>query len=441
MSPRCAVSTLLLLALTPIGAGLAGCGGGNAASHVLKTPELPTDKQAKCRVTKSQSEPLIVEWPDAARARLESMTRKGLVVVRYEGCELSVLSRCSVKREDASYSYTPVTRRVNKETIRDADELYMKLPIGAINLEGKLQSAGQLEVQMTTVGRWESSATSVSHSDLEGDCAHATHVIQALTVGAFTFSAGAGAEVSGGAGVGGAGGEAKSVAARELLQKDGDETACLASSATDTTPPEGCAGPFQIEVMPLATTSRGASPAPAPSAGDMTASALECAPGQHPWRGRCVDDEPPSEPVREAPQCVAGTHLEDGECVADTMPAQEPPRPYEGGRPDQREAPNPVRTLLGYSAIGFGLTAMTAGYIAIANGAEAAKRCDEAARTCGPEYESLRSKAITAAIIADVSLGVTALSLLGLWLVPSKVKVSVTPTTGGVFAGAGGQFR
>src|SRR5687767_7617352 len=87
---------------------VAACGGGNAASNLVKTPELPTDKQTKCSVAKSQAEPLIVEWPNSARAKLESLTRRGVVAVRYAGCELEVLQHCRVK-EERSYTFVPVT--------------------------------------------------------------------------------------------------------------------------------------------------------------------------------------------------------------------------------------------------------------------------------------------------------------------------------------------
>ena len=128
----------------------AGCGGGlgeNAASKLVKTPELPTDKQAKCKVAKSQTEPLVVEWPDTARGKLESLARHGLVAVHYVGCELQVLGRCHVK--SGAYAYSPVTRKESRVTIRDEDELYANLPVGAVRLEGKLKSAGQVNVQMT----------------------------------------------------------------------------------------------------------------------------------------------------------------------------------------------------------------------------------------------------------------------------------------------------
>ena len=376
------VSTLVLLAFAPTAVGLGACGGApgtNAASQVLKTPELPTDKQAKCKVAKSQSEPLIVEWPDAARGRLESVSRRGMVAVRYEGCELSVLPRCSVKATKA-YDYSPITRKQSKVVIKDADELYASMPVGAVKLEGKLQSAGQLNVQMTIVGRYESSLTNVYRDDLEGDCADATHVIAALTVGSFTFSAGSDAMVGGGASIGGAGAGGKSTAARETIQHDGDEEACNRSTISDKSPPEGCGALLQIEVMPLAKGTKkvavvvpvpvpipeptpepvlpaqkptaqkpppkckktehledgvcmkGTKPAAKPKPAVASTTVVTCIGGQHVYNGHCVDDEaPPKEPPKVEPRpeppptCLAGSHLENGACVVD--PYVPPPSP------------------------------------------------------------------------------------------------------------------
>jgi len=385
------LSSLVLVAFSPLALGLGGCGGGvgnNAAGQLVKTPELPTDKQAKCKVAKSQSEPLIVEWPDAARGRLESVSRRGLVAVRYEGCELAVLPRCTVK-SGGGYGYSPITRKQSKITIKDADELYASMPVGAVKLESKLQLAGQLNVQMTIVGRYESATQNVYREDLEGECAEATHVIAALTVGSFMFSAGSEAEVGGGVStvVPAVGGGAKSSAARETIQHDGDEASCTRATIADKAPPEGCGALLQIEVMPLAKGVKAAAPVvvpvPAPSlpspptpdpvvadkptaarppkckkgerveAGQcvkpgakvaavkpvakptIASAAATCASGQHAVNGRCVDDAlPPSEPAPEpAPppppvtSCLAGSHFENGACVVNPMHT---PQPYPG---------------------------------------------------------------------------------------------------------------
>lgn len=506
MSASRLVSSIVLLAFAPMALSVQACGGTgtNAASQVLKTPELPTDKQAKCKVAKSQSEPLIVEWPDAARGRLESMSRRGLVAVRYEGCELAVLPRCTVK-EKKQYDYSPITRKDSKVVIKDADELYASMPVGAVKLEGKLASAGQLDVAMTIVGRYESSMQQVYKQDLEGDCSEATHVVAALTVGSFTFSAGSDAAVSGAASIGGAGGGAKSLAQRETLQHDGDETACTKASLADKTPPEGCGALLQIEVMPLSKGARpvavapvvipkttpttppvveptpekipekvvtkpppkcrtgmhaedgvcvknGTKPKPKPGTGTASGTIAavtptSCPTGQHISNGHCVEDEappkvepkepktePPPEP-RAEPTCFAGSHLENGACVIDPYqaPQSSTPNAYSGAAPSEG-APNPWRGVLMYTAIGTGIAAIGFGYAALGSAKTAKDGCDDNAPTCSPDASDAAKRAKTFAIITDVAFGVTALAVIGIFLLPSKIKVSVAPTTRGVAA-------
>src|SRR6186997_2588172 len=110
----------------------AACSGGNAASTLAKPPEFDPKNQTKCGVTKSQAEPLIVEWPSAARGKLEADMRRGVVAVRYVGCDMEVLGQCTAK---GSYGYTPITRKRDRITMRDADDLYANIPVGAARLE------------------------------------------------------------------------------------------------------------------------------------------------------------------------------------------------------------------------------------------------------------------------------------------------------------------
>lgn len=507
------VSSLLLVAFSPLALGAGGCGGGvgnNAAGQLVKTPELPTDKQAKCKVAKSQSEPLIVEWPDAARGRLESVSKRGLVAVRYEGCELSVLSRCTVKSNSGGYGYSPITRKQSKITIKDADELYASMPVGAVKLESKLQLAGQLNVQMTIVGRYESANQSIYREDLEGECADATHVIAALTVGSFLFSAGSDAEVGGGATVPvvGVGGGAKSSASRETIQHDGDEAACAHATTSDKAPPEGCGALLQIEVMPLARGVKAAiapviapplAASAAPPLGDpviaespssakppkckkgerveggvcvklgtrvaaalkpgsrptVASAATACAAGQHSYNGRCVDDPLPAgeaEPIAPPTpvSCLPGSHLEHGACVVDPARPARHPQPYASnydnggsagnGAVDPQERPNPWRTLLIYLAVGGGVSATSFGVAALSAASKAADGCSAETKTCTEDAASSRDRAKTLAVITDVSLGVTALALVGFFLLPSKVKVGAAPVPRGVAGSASWQF-
>lgn len=227
---------------------LPSCAGGNAASQLAKGPEFQPKDQSKCGVTKSQAHPLIVEWPSADRQELESKVRGGVVAVRYRGCEMDVLERCSVP---SKYGYLGTTRAQDRIVMKDADDLYTNLPVGAARLEGKLERSGQLTVDMSLVGRYEADKTTVRADELAGDCAGATHFIYGMSVGAFDFYAGADANVGGTVGVAGFGAGGHSQATREALTKNGDPDACAKATSADKAPPEGCGALIRIEVVPL----------------------------------------------------------------------------------------------------------------------------------------------------------------------------------------------
>jgi hypothetical protein len=265
-------SALVLAALTAALVGSSVACGGSPAGPLAKPPAFEPKAQAKCGVTKSQAKPLVVEWPSADRAQLEAQARRGLVVVRYEGCEMEVLDHCTV---GGSYAYTGITRKDDRITMRDSDDLYANIPVFASRFEGKLQTSGELHVAMTIVGRFSADRRAVGPSELQGDCGRATHVLTALTAGAFEFYAGADAEIGAGAQVGPAGTGARSSARRETLNRDGDEQSCERSHTSDKAPPEGCGALLRVEATPLLT-----SPAPA--------AAPSCPPGSS-WDGaRCA---------------------------------------------------------------------------------------------------------------------------------------------------------
>jgi hypothetical protein len=225
------------------------CAGGNVASQLARPPEFKPTDETQCAIVASRSKPLVVEWPSADRGELEARIRHdGLVVVSYSGCQMRVLDQCIA---GSSYVYAPITRKKDHLGIHNTDDLYANVPVGAAKLEAKLATAGQLDVDMTLVGRWEGLAPTVREDGLTGRCDGATHVMSALTVGAFKFTAGADAEVGGGVKAFGAGGGAKSTSARETLSKDGSENACEKSTMVDRAPPEECGAPIRVEVVPL----------------------------------------------------------------------------------------------------------------------------------------------------------------------------------------------
>jgi hypothetical protein len=229
---------------------LSGCPARRSPAEALATsPDYAQSTgQAKCGVKASARKPLVVEWPGADRSELESRASRNLVVVRYEGCDMEVLSHCSVA---GNYHWLPVTPKREAVRIHDADELYAELPVGAAGLEAKLKRSGQLNVDMVIIGRKEADAVKFTERELEGRCEDATHVITGLTVGAFSFYAGAAAEIGAGVEVGNIAAGASSGHEREVLKQDGDGAACSGSTSDSEGPPDGCGALLRVEVVPI----------------------------------------------------------------------------------------------------------------------------------------------------------------------------------------------
>src|SRR6266496_2865706 len=109
---------------------IGGTACGSRAAPLARAPEMPI-QQARCRVAASRENPLVTEWPASEKANLEALMRQGSVVVAYSGCNLRVLPQCRVR---GAYRWRRTTTATDMVEIRDADELYAKLPIGAASL-------------------------------------------------------------------------------------------------------------------------------------------------------------------------------------------------------------------------------------------------------------------------------------------------------------------
>jgi hypothetical protein len=265
-----------------------GCGAGSPAKALAEPPKLET-KDTRCSIRRSWDKPLIVEWPSADRLELEARAKEGPVVVHYSGCEMRMLSSCRV---DGRYVFTPTTPKSDTIAIRDTDELYATIPIGAASFEGKLEKYGQLNVAMTMVGRLATTEPDVGRSQLSGSCKDATHVISGLTVGAFEFYAGADASVGASADVVVAEAGGASRASHHTFTRDGSREACRTATEKDTAPPASCGAVLRVEVVPID--------------------------GNAKWRPlsrEAKSNASPPTPAEEA-ACPVGTRREGERCVA-----------------------------------------------------------------------------------------------------------------------------
>lgn len=248
------------------GLGRALAVGGVLATGCAKPPAMPTTTTpavelggSRCSVKRGADNPFIVEWDGTDRARLEAAIRKGVVAVRYEGCEVELLPACNA---ELAYDYVALVPKQESVEVRDTDELYARFPRGAIRLEAELARAGSLSVDMMVVGRHEAPVMQVPREQLHGTCKTATHVITGLSVGAFRFHTGSTAELEASVELGQHGEAGRtSQAQREELSTDGNVEACGLATLADAGPPERCGAIMRIEVMPL----------PAPGAAEASA--------------------------------------------------------------------------------------------------------------------------------------------------------------------------
>ncbi|MGH7295921.1 MAG: tetratricopeptide repeat protein [Polyangiaceae bacterium] len=140
--------------------------------------------------------------------------------------------------------------------MKDVSDLYANIPVHAFAFEGKLAQSGELNVNMTVVGRFETSQTRVGVEDLEGNCATATHAIRAFIVGSFDFYAGASSEGKAGVTVGGFGASGSQSNEQTSLVHDGTPNACQSSGPSDHGPPFGCGALIRLELLPLGDAAR-----------------------------------------------------------------------------------------------------------------------------------------------------------------------------------------
>lgn len=243
MLPRKGLSSpLRWFALGGVLTASVSCGGSQPVSV---TPQRDPTPLAKCKVAPSQSSPLVTEWPASEKAHLESMLSDRTVAVSYSGCDLKILDACRIK---GSYSFHRTTLATDTIEIKSEDDLYAKLPLGAVSLEGELQRSGRLAVRTTVAGQLRLNEE-ISDFPTTGACAKATHVVTALSVGTFKLLSGGGISGRAGVAVGTAGAGAKVSRDEEVLREAGDPSTCAQVKSADSS--SQCSSPIQIFLEPI----------------------------------------------------------------------------------------------------------------------------------------------------------------------------------------------
>ncbi len=202
-----------------------------------------------------QDRPFVVEWDATDMSSLESIAAQDVVVVRYEGCKLTVLDRCrneSIHGALGAYKAVDWTSgQLESVDVANVGELYAKLPLGAASLGGRVEAGEKFHMEYFVAGTRSASRGDVYRADLEKlpGCQGATHFVYGYNLGAFALgSVKQGQANAGGSLYGfGAGGTAKSH--HQVDKKGGDLGVCRGNSATEVA---GCKAPIRLILRSIA---------------------------------------------------------------------------------------------------------------------------------------------------------------------------------------------
>jgi hypothetical protein len=221
-----------------------GC-GGSADLPRAKAPGMP-DADTRCSMAQKNESPLVTEWSSAEKASLQARLRSGALAVEFTGCSMRPILGCTVR---GSYRWQRTTLSSESIEIHNQDELFAKLPLGALALEGELKRSGRLAVRTAVSGQYVLEGSSAADVPDYGDCSAATHLLVGVSIGSFKLHSGGTLEAGASAGVGAYAAGAKTQSSESLLREAGDFDSCKAS--TDETPEMNCSSPIQAFLTPL----------------------------------------------------------------------------------------------------------------------------------------------------------------------------------------------
>jgi hypothetical protein len=211
------------------------------------------DHYRRCATTADNLSPLLVEWPSTQRSALEAQLKRSdsLIAVRYTGCEMEILRDCRI---EGSYRWTKVAPKHDELEIRNATDVWLKIPLAAAKLISAVERYGALHLDMQLVGQYAGPSAPPSPAQLQGDeCRAATHVVGSLMVGAFEITSNAGGGFAAGAEFQGAGAGASASRHEGYYSSDGTPETCRMGSVYDPYgQSEHCESLLQIELLPIA---------------------------------------------------------------------------------------------------------------------------------------------------------------------------------------------
>ncbi len=226
---------------------LVGCLPDLKATDVTVADAEGKDTAQLCQNALDRENPFIVEWPGTHKVELESISKRGLVMVRLDGCKLDVLPRCEAA---GSYAYEAVTPNRDVLEIKDDSDLFSKLPISSQALRAEIASGKMLNLDYVLVGQ---KLASGEPADPTGDCALATHYVRTISIGAYNMESASKAKAGADVDIGIVAVGAHSDSSRKRLKNSGDLEACSSKTEIDekTVKSSGCGAPVKLGLAPL----------------------------------------------------------------------------------------------------------------------------------------------------------------------------------------------
>jgi len=228
---------------TPAGAGPSRMLDGTAVGR------------SRCSEGLIDTSPFVVEWDATDLATFEAHASRDLMFVRYADCAIELLRGCSDGGIPGRYGRyrEPVftSGTVESFSMKDEDELWAKLPLGAARFGAAVRVGQSLELRYHVSGVVQATRDSVIRAAVADNqrCAGATHFVSAYNLGAFELlshkGAAAGAEVGvqGAAGIGG-----RTSSESSNLKQGGSLESC------ETQAQRGCRVPIRLVLQPIDDT-------------------------------------------------------------------------------------------------------------------------------------------------------------------------------------------
>src|SRR3954470_5855018 len=230
-----------------LGFVLCGCAGGAPAAAVR--PNRPTFGDAAgieaCTTPPELARPLAVDWRPEDRGDLEVVMKQAIAVVAYDCKSVRVLPDCRV---EGTYGYIGVSKKEELLRLDGADELQANLPFSGGRVSASLDRDSSLDVALALVGQRVASRPRLGRAELHGDCGSATHFVRAASVGAFVLKTGTAAKVHAAADLFAFTSRGNSPSNEAIVNRDGDLSACDATTADDPQAAPACSSLVRLEL-------------------------------------------------------------------------------------------------------------------------------------------------------------------------------------------------